>query len=234
MPIQPTPEQVSEFQDALRDEFRTAWQQLGTARPGDRFYGFGLYTGDDAMAMTVVAFSTLGLRQAAERYAARYHGEVALNERSLRWSPADSPLRGSDPDALVRSQALRNAMPHPFPDDADLDDGEFDDTAPDLVAKAVFRAAFAALKSLAKEGLFGKGAERESLTLGIWQYDESEKKKLAAVRKLNPESVVVRYQAEREDGMKASLAWQKVYIAAKLKERDAAKAKAAGSSAPRR
>lgn len=224
MAIQPTPEQAAAFQATLHDELRAAWQALRAARPDDTFYGFGLHTGSDASALGVVAFSTLGLQQAADRYATRYASDPALHLRSLRWSPADSPLLAGGDEVLARSQALRDAMPDPFPDDDDLDDDNFDDSAPDLVAKSVFAAGFAALKSLAKEGLFGRGVERESLVLSIWQYDESEKKKLSAARKLNPAAVVARYQAELEDGLKAYFKWSDQHIAALMKAKAAAKA----------
>lgn len=213
--IQPkSPARSADLRDALRDEFRAAWQLLRSARPDDVVYGFGLYTGHDAKTLTLVAFTEQGLDDVAQAYADDEAMDMPNERLMLRWSPADSPLLDTTGTVLARSQALRRTLP-------DVADAAVTYYGEKSARRAAFAAAFSALNSLDEEGLFGEGSVREAVLLSVWQYDESDADMVAAARKLNPRGVVARYAQALDERGRVFDAWMKERIAAARRRKTA-------------
>src|SRR4051812_19798842 len=104
------------FRTTLTAELREAWRTLRTAHPGERFYSFGLYTAPCAEYLMVTASTEEGLARVTAKYVGKQGGDAALQQASLRWPPADSPLHVEGDGLLPKSGALRDAGPDPYED----------------------------------------------------------------------------------------------------------------------
>ena len=199
----------------LRKELRAAWQHISTHHAQDGLYGFGVYTTDEASYLLVTAFSEAGLERVVARHMADDRpgaGDAALYRQSLRWSPCDSPLHELGADLLPESDRLvqpidallveesRRVLAE---DDDDDDDGFEEDTEADLAIEDVIETAVQALQALDREGVFGTGAERERLVLGLWKGDQSNAERHAYAKALNPPAVARRFGEELNAGVRA-------------------------------
>jgi hypothetical protein len=180
----------------LTEELREAWRTLTQRHPGERFYSFGFYTAALAEYLMVTASTEEGLARVTAEYVQRDGGDPALRRMALRWSAGDSPLHDECADLLPSSTALRDAGPDPY------DDSPEGDAAVSLV----YEVAVEALGALDREGLFGVGADRAALVLGLWSGDQENEERVAFARMLNPPPVAERFARELADGVKAFLA----------------------------
>jgi hypothetical protein len=167
------------FRATLTDELRAAWRALRGAHAGERFYAFGLYTAPCAEYLMVTASSEEGLARATA---------AAVGKRG-----GDPPLHAEGDGLLPKSGALRDDGPDPYDDSPE---GE-------AAVKLVFDSAVAALRELDREGLFGAGAEREALVLGVWYGDQPDEERVKYARLLNPGPVADRFERELAAGDEA-------------------------------
>jgi hypothetical protein len=200
------------LQTTLRDELRAAWIKIHGEHAQDQLYGFGVFTTDSASYLTVTAFSERGLDAAVARYLASKRGQgsdPALQRQALRWSSADSPLHAVGSTLLPRSDKIANDLDFEGRDldeldnDEDAEDDDFDDELPDPEVEEVFQVAVQVLRELDREGLFGVGAERERLVLGLWKGDQSNLERHAYAKALNPPAVARRFGEEMNIGLRA-------------------------------
>ncbi|MCO4768868.1 MAG: DUF4303 domain-containing protein [Deltaproteobacteria bacterium] len=166
---------MSALSEALADAVRSVWAGLDTSD----LYGLALFTDPAAEFIRVTAFSRAGLRATAEQYASR-GGDLAVLADELRWSPADSPRHCLGDDAFAEVDALLSS---------DALEGW------DRVGVR-FGAVFEALRTLDGEGLFGKGAAREGLTLHVMQGDQSDRSRWENAERLNPPAVLARLRTQ--------------------------------------
>lgn len=175
-------------------ETTSAWRTLRAAHGGAHFYSFGVYTAELADYLGLTASTEEGLSSVAEQYLASRRGDLRSMRASLRWSPCDSPLHEHALTLLPESDGLRTEGPDPY-----------DDTHEAEAATAlVFEVAVETLQHLDRERLFGSGADRASLVLGIWKGDQSDEERIEYVRLLNPPSVVERFVEELRTGYAAA------------------------------
>jgi hypothetical protein len=182
------PETYATLVEALTADLRDAWAATTRLVGEQQVYGFGPYTHLDASYFVGTCSSEQGLLASARACVAGDERELAATVARLRWSPCDSPLHCTIGD-FVRSCAVLDVL-------EDVDE---------QVAEQVFEAALIALETLDGAGVFGSGAQREALTLGLWMGDQSDEQRLAYVRRLNPPEVARRFEFEQEA---ARAAWQ--------------------------
>jgi hypothetical protein len=203
------------LQSTLRDELRAAWIKIHAEHAAEQLYGFGVFTTDSASYLTVTAFSERGLDAAVARYLASKRGQgsdPALQRQALRWSSADSPLHAVGSGLLPTSDKIVNDLDlagHGLDDEDenngedDEDDDDFDDEPIDPEVEEVFQVAVQVLRELDQQGLFGIGAERERLVLGLWKGDQSNLERHAYAKALNPPAVARRFGDEMNIGLRA-------------------------------
>jgi hypothetical protein len=175
---------------------RAAWETLKREGPGESFYAFGLYPSEDDLAIQSAASSEEGLL----RVAARHDGDVAEPAIAMRWWDADWPyacvVNAPFDRVNARLAEVRRAI------DEYLGEVSGDvrahrqryrrDVAP--VVRSVRAEYVEGLAALDREGLFGRGAERERIVIGIFGPDEPGM--IRSIEQLNPPSVVARWRDE--------------------------------------
>ena len=200
----------------LRNELRAAWATIHGAHAPEQLYGFGVYTTDSASTLMATAFSEAGLAASVAHAVASRRGQgrdPELQRATLRWSPCDSPLHGEGESLLTESDRLVQELEldggGENDDDAedfdeDLDDDDFlEDEDHDPVVEAVFAIAVQVLQEMDRDGLFGRGAERERLVLCIWKGDQSNVERHEFAKLLNPLPVARRFGEEMNAGIRA-------------------------------
>jgi hypothetical protein len=183
---------MTELRSALIADLKQAWQTLQIKHPHGKFYGFGLYTTDDATYFYPTAFTEEGLTAVSTTYCEKYGGNINNQRASLRWSPCDSPLHTEGGD-FSRSERAKDEF---------LALNENGDDS-DSLEQGVFSAALEALLELDKLGLFGTGAIRGELLLSIWKGDQSDEERIAFAKILNPQSTTERFERELAEGYEA-------------------------------
>ncbi|HEX5243704.1 MAG TPA: DUF4303 domain-containing protein [Tepidisphaeraceae bacterium] len=163
--------------DRLKQLFVDAWRQINQA---DGVYAAGFGTDDSAQFMYPFVLSEKGLGEAVKKYMAKKMDSAEKAAHRLRWSIGTSPHFLE----LVKAADQFNDRPNVFK------------LSPKDFAREVHRrlkAACTALQELDAQGLFGKGAEREKITLYIEGGDVDREWKLKWAQRLNPPSVYERY-----------------------------------------
>lgn len=146
-------------------------------------YAFALHGLEGTPQLYPYVLTEESLTRVANRYVTNGHHETVQEARKdLRYSMEDSPYAGE----LEGKLSTVDSLMEPIAPTLDETEGYA------LLAKA----AMDAISDLDKQGLFGKGKQREKLVLII---DTSFAKKdwsLPSVKRLNPRTVVNRYVAE--------------------------------------
>lgn len=166
-----------EFRAAAREAVRLAFEDLRTAHAGERFYAYALYTDDGAAGLSPAANSGEGFAAKLAEY-----GDDA-EHGYLRWSTSEWAYEGVGWD---RMEAVYQEI------------GAMGEAANDFDA---FRAGVLALMDgvmadLDAEGFFGRGVDREAVTLlcAITDADDSEAFERRTVWALSPSGVAERYE----------------------------------------
>ena len=171
-----------EFRSRLRDAASGAFEDLRVVHPDERFYAFALYTDDGFAGVSLAANSEESLAAKIAEY-----GEDA-EPGYMRWSTSEWTYEGIGWD---RTATIYGKI------------GEMGDAAKDfdVFAQGVLDLMEGVLADLDAEGFFGRGAEREGVTLlcAITDSDDSPDLERRTVRALNPPSVVARYEASQSD-----------------------------------
>ena len=201
----------------LRTELRAAWATIHGAHAQEQLYGFGVYTTDSASYLMATAFSETALASSVAHSLASKRGQgrdPELQRATLRWSPCDSPLHGEgesllpESDRIVQELELEDSSEDDddddFDEDFDGDDDDFlEDEDRDPAVDEVFAIAVQVLQEMDRDGLFGSGAEREHLVLGIWKGDQSNVERYEFAKLLNPLPVAKRFGEEMNAGLRA-------------------------------
>jgi hypothetical protein len=164
--------------DQLKEILRTAWKRIVGKSAGERAYAFGLYTNDAAQYMYPFLLGEKGLEKIAKEYVTRGSYTAADAARNLRWSTADSAYELSE-------------QTYEFDDRPDVYD--LSDTAAARETHYRLNAAATALKELDKEGVFGRGEDRQNITLYIEGGDVNREWILKWAKKVNPRPVYDRF-----------------------------------------
>ena len=180
-----------QLRDYFRDEARDAFHALRRSHPGERVYAFGLHTDDDVVATSPVGNTEEALARKLAEYPASNCLERWAVQYAFRWSPdewpsiytADNPHPASRslgpadmPSEMMTFKASWTALPG----------NDFQG-----FRARTFRAMLEALRILDSEGLFGRGKEREGITLlmAITDSADSGLLELESIKLLNPRRV---------------------------------------------
>ena len=168
---------ILEFRAETKAAVAAAFDDLRAAHPDETFYAFALYTDDGAAGISPAANSEEGLAAVIAAY-----GEDAEPEY-LRWATSEWAYEGFGWD---RTAAVYGRI------------GEMGEEAEDFDAfyRGVLALMEGVLADLDAERFFGRGAERESVTLlcAVTDSDEDEDLLERTIRALNPPAVVARYE----------------------------------------
>lgn len=171
-----------ELRAAAREAIRLSFEELLAAHPGERFYAFALYTDDGVSGISPAANSEEGLATKIAEY-----GEDA-EPNYLRWTTSEWSYEGFGWDRT--KDVYHSIMEMPGRDD------DFD-----AFYAGVLTLMEGVIADLDAEGLFGRGTEREGVTLlcTITDSDEALAYERRTVRALNPQAAAARYEADLEE-----------------------------------
>ena len=167
----------SELREAFKTDLAACWRQARSLHPKDTPYAFALHGLEGTPHLYPCVLTEEGLTEVAKRYVTQGHYETLVEARKeLRYSMEDSPHHTELDDHF----ATVDALIEPVEDTLDETEGYA------LLAKAAMDA-FAALD---KQGLFGKGRQREKLLLMIDTSFAEKDWTLPSVKKLNHASLL--------------------------------------------
>ncbi len=169
---------TSKLTEAIAQDLREAWQKLIKSEKREEIYCFGIYTTELGDYLIPTACGEKGLAKVAKRYVKEGHYKSGEALEALRWSLPDSPHH--DTFKYDRTEMLLSDRPDPY---------GLTESQSDREARTRHQAAYTALKTLDKEGLFGKGKMRESITIVLTGPDNADEFALHWLKKLNPKSV---------------------------------------------
>ena len=173
----------AQLRDAFKVDLASCWQHARALHPEETPYAFALHGLEGTPHFYPYVLTEEGLTRVARRYVTDgYHETVETARQELRYSMEDSPYANELESKFPTVDALVEPVEHA------LDETE----GYALLAKAAMEAFIA----LDKQGAFGKGKQREKLTLMIDTSLAEKDWSLPSVKRLNPRSVVNRYVGE--------------------------------------
>jgi uncharacterized protein DUF4303 len=172
----------------LKQATRQAFEDLCRNHVGEHFYAFALYSNDIGQYLYPTANTEEALRQ---YYGRRVDPEW---EPQLRWFyPGDWRYCQEGADHFLPVNGML--------DQFDPYSGSVSDEEVTAHAQAVFDTCEQVLRDLDTEELFGSGTDRERIVINYLYLDSSEQRWLATAKRVNPESVWRRYEAELQMGL---------------------------------
>jgi hypothetical protein len=196
-----------DLRDILAASCLRAWEGWTKKYPKERFYAFALYTTMDGEYFVPSICGEDGLTKVARQYVKRKSfASLDDAQADLRWSFADSPYHDQGERYNKGVDEALDLAPIPY---------EKSERAADKVIKARLDAAVAALQSLDKRHVFGKGAQRAKLVLLIEAGDRDQEWALKLAKRLNPADVYSKYAKLFEPqkiGKFTELGSKKVYV----------------------
>ena len=175
--------------ETLRQDLRAAATaaiaELRAAHPGEQFYAFALYTDEGVAGISPAANTEAHLAKRTAEY--KYTKPAEINY--LRWSTSEWAYEGFGWEHFKPSyDAIMSAS-----------DSGMSDAAFARHRGQVLRLMIDVLGDLDRDGVFGRGAGREGVTLLCSVTDPDDPFELLnrSVRALNPPPVVARYEATR-------------------------------------
>jgi uncharacterized protein DUF4303/putative pyrroloquinoline-quinone binding quinoprotein/WD40 domain-containing protein len=171
--------------EAIADAARRAFTQVRAEHPAENFYCFALFASGVVGVIEPTCMGEQALREAAQDAvdSAGSGGSLATRLTQLRWSPVDTPYYLHGEEHFAEVQRLLDARPDPY---------ELDDDAAEAEVHARLEACFDALARLDREGLFGRGTDRDRVLVTVLQGDQSQGSLLRDARRLNPATVLQR------------------------------------------
>ncbi len=187
-----TPFPHDEFPRLLVDAIRGSFVDLRARLSGESLYGYFLWLSPECRSIVAAATSEQNLDRVVAhymqsgKYRARAGDLAALQRVSLRWSVADDWLLSDQPYFDQVNKII---------DDVWL--GHQDNCCDGFFGRLIETSCLAALARADAEGLFGRGQEREALTVNLcFGGIDDESLRFAAV--INP----TRAHQQYEDGLK--------------------------------
>lgn len=174
---------IADFRSLLQDDTRRAWSDLLDRRRGEQICAFALVTSDDFLGASAVGDTIERREQRLVKRPSRNRAETTYHEWAYAWNTGEwDSIYSADQPCQQPSLLDFNSM-LAF-EQAWLSGGHSERA----FKRNMLRAMVDVLADLDKEGLFGKGDQREGLTLFVEitdSYDE-EVAKLKTARLLNP------------------------------------------------
>jgi hypothetical protein len=168
----------------LKDAAAASIAELRAAHPDEHFYAFALYTDDDAAGISPAANTD----EALAKRVAEYKYTKARDVNALRWSTSEWAYEGFGWEHFKPSYDAMMAVEVPGGRRGFARHRE-----------RVLQLMIDVLAALDADGVFGRGAERERVTLLCSITDSDDEIALLdrSVRALNPPAVVAKYEATR-------------------------------------
>jgi WD40 repeat protein len=173
----------SKLRQAITQAARATFTKLRDTHPKETFYAFALYTSNESNYITASANTEEGLLERAKRREKREKKGLKRHADLLRWNPPDWVYHCAGDDQFEEAQKMLDVLS----DSCDLDEDEFEKEFDTRLAVFID-----GLKELDAEGFFGRGKERQKVTLLVAMGDQETKLLLKCAQQLNPTSV---YQA---------------------------------------
>lgn len=189
------------IRQTLASETRQFLAALRKDWPGERLYGFRYEIHSQSVWATAAAATEEGLQRVAARYSAKHKAtELAAatkwNRVALRWAgPEDGWYTGQPEKLFERSARLfTEAEQHGW---IEAFDGQLETLC------------LQTLRELDATGLFGKGADRDSVVLGLCGEggDSSDEQEFEWAAAVNPPAVAERF---RQEVAERPSAWQEL------------------------
>ena len=173
----------AQLRDAFKAGLATCWQYARSLHPKETPYAFALHGLEGTPHLYPYVLTEEGLTQVAKRYVANgYHETLAEARKDLRYSMEDSPYSDELEDKLPTVDALME----PLEESLDETEGY----------ASLAKAAMDAFVALDKQGVFGRGRQRENLLLmidtSLAEKDWSE----PSIKRLNSRAAARRYAKE--------------------------------------
>ncbi len=185
VPVDAKPFDPAKLRKDVRAAAERALKELRKKAGKEPLYAFALYSDDDAMTLIPAANTESGLRACAERYGFTTAKQI---DGSLRWSTAEWAYEGVGADRQFNEicEHLARFATGDWP----VAGGHR------RFRKQVYEAAIGALEDLDADGAFGRGKDRERLTLFVTISDSDVAPKLerASAKRLNSPEVYRRFQ----------------------------------------
>jgi hypothetical protein len=172
----------TKLRTSIRNAAKRAFTEVRRAHKGETFYAFALYTDEGLMTVMPAANTEEGYARAVEKY-----GYTKAAERSyVRWATAEWAYEAAGDGHFDATYKLLNSNKR---DDAD------DDRGYRAFANKVIGSMVAALRELDQAGFFGRGEDRERVTLfvSVSDSDAAEQIENASAKELNPPAVSKRF-----------------------------------------
>jgi hypothetical protein len=175
----------------MKEAIRLSFLDLQQKLAGERLYGFSLFLGTLGSFIAAKGNSEEALGRIVEVYRqtgdwTAKEGDLTTHLRTLlRWSCADGWLLLDDPYYSKANQLLHVSY--------ESDPDEFYESG---VTRLCYLECLAALADNDADGLFGRGKERQCLTLNLYLGDQSDEDLLRWAFQVNPFEVYERYRAE--------------------------------------
>lgn len=171
-----------DFAREIADAARVTYRALLAAHPDEHFYAFALYTDSGAMTVVPAANTEEGLKRVREQM------EIGDDEDApeFTWATGEWAYEAAESDSFdPLCKKLADNVLGP----------KFDEAKFAAYFKELQRDMIEALRLLDEEGLFGKGEERDKITLFVTISDDDEAVPLEneSAKVLNPATVFDRF-----------------------------------------
>src|SRR4026208_2314532 len=170
----------TELRAAITNAARETFTKLRDTHSKETFYAFALYTSNSANYITASANTEEGLLQRAKHYEKQKKKGLRRHADLLRWHPPDWAYHCAGDDYFEAAEEILGVLP----DINDLDEDRFEKEFDSRMFLFI-----EALKQLDVEGFFGRGKERQKVTLLVAMGDQETKLLLKCAQQLNPANV---------------------------------------------
>ncbi|MCG8518519.1 MAG: DUF4303 domain-containing protein [Pseudomonadales bacterium] len=174
---------TAHFEAALYEDAKQAFKDI-INKHGNDLYVIGFYHSGGFSAVAPL-FNTDWARKTAQEELAGH--DIPLLEYTVKWNPSEYLSQHDEGDGFDHSSQKIQEL-----------EGSFLESDKELEERwrHTLQAMERVLIRLDREGLFSDGIERDRLTLSIATYDETEQDQFDRIKRLNPESVLVRVHME--------------------------------------
>jgi len=166
---------------------RALWEEVRAQHPGEHPYGFLFVLEPEGYSVAAAVPTEEWLTRFADAQARAGYGGAADGARAVlrdlyRWTDPEDGWYGLESTALKDvSRRLRDAYrDHTFA----------------YYGDATERLCLEALRELDGLGVFGRGAERDAVVLGLWYAEQDDETFVRFARQVNPPAVCARLEGE--------------------------------------
>lgn len=190
---------TEKFEQALYSDGKLAFRKILETH-GNDLYVIGLYHfgGFDGVMPMFNTFSALKTVQESYIEQDAYYANY-----TAKWNPSDYPSLEEYSEYFEQSTAEIQKLRGSFEDSLNKSSSDLQDHW-----QQTLRAMERVLIRLDNEGIFSTGLNREQVTLSISTYDESEQEQFDRIKRLNPDNVLKKIEADFEMMIATRAKWE--------------------------